>query len=225
VIRWRNVWLRKIEAEEANAILRNDGPGRDGPKKEFTALFNGRDLEGWTGATDGYRIEDESLFCKPGHGGNLYHERTLKDFIVELEINLPPGGNNGLALRYPGQGDTAYTGMCELQVLDNTHPRYAKLDPRQFHGSVYGQVAAERGYQRSVGSWNHQRVTVQEHRITVEVNGTVILDSDISTVEDLMYPKEKFAGRLRESGHFGLAGHGDPVRFRRIGVREIPARD
>ena len=225
VIRWRNVWLRKITAEEANAILRNDGPGRDGPKKEFTALFNGRDLEGWTGATDGYRIEDESLSCKPGHGGNLYHERILKDFTVELEINLPPGGNNGLALRYPGQGDTAYTGMCELQVLDNTHPRYAKLDPRQFHGSVYGQVAAERGYQRSVGSWNHQRVTVQGHRITVELNGTVILDSDISTVEDLMYPKQKFAGRLRESGHFGLAGHGDPVRFRRIGVREIPSRD
>mgnify|MGYP000370228801 CR=1 FL=1 len=40
----------------------------------------------------------------------------------------------------PGSGDTAYVGMCELQVLDNDAPKYAKLDPRQYHGSAYGMV-------------------------------------------------------------------------------------
>jgi hypothetical protein len=36
--------------------------------------------------------------------------------------------------------------MCEIQVLDDTAPQYAKLDPRQYNGPVYGIVAAQRGY-------------------------------------------------------------------------------
>ncbi|MDP6761901.1 MAG: DUF1080 domain-containing protein [Planctomycetota bacterium] len=224
-IRWRGVRLREIDAEEANAILRAGGPERDEPREAFEALFDGASLAGWKGATDGYEIVDGALACKAGSGGNLFHERVLGDCTLELEIQLPPGGNNGLALRYPGAGNPAYAGMCELQVLENTHPKYAELDPRQYHGSAYGQVAAERGYQRAVGAWNHQRVTLSGHRITVELNGTPILDHDISTVEELMGSPDHYAGRLRTSGHFGFAGHGDPVRFRRIGVREAQQGD
>ncbi|MAF64753.1 MAG: hypothetical protein CMJ84_03720 [Planctomycetes bacterium] len=220
-IRWRGIRLRAIGAEQANAILRAEGTDRDGPREAFEPLFDGESLEGWKGDTDGYAIEGETLSCKAGSGGNLYHERVLTDCTVELEIQLPPGGNNGLALRYPGEGNPAYSGMCELQVLENSHPKYADLDPRQYHGSVYGQVAAERGYQRAVGEWNHQRVTLRGHRVTVELNGTQILDSDISEVAELMGAAEHYAGRLRTSGHFGFAGHGDPVRFRHIGVREL----
>ena len=54
--------------------------------------------------------------------------------------------------------------MTELQVLDDTHREYAKLDPRQFHGSAYGMVAAKRGFLRPVGEWNFQEVTVKGSR-------------------------------------------------------------
>ena len=98
--------------------------------------------------------------------------------MVRLEFKLPPGGNNGLAIRYPGKGDTAYVGMCELQVLDDNYEKAtAKIDPRQAHGSAYGMVAAQRGYQRPIGEWNFQEVTVQGSTIKVELNGTVILDA------------------------------------------------
>ncbi len=220
-IRWRNVFLREIEAAEANEILRNGGPGKEPVDDGFIDIFNGRDLEGWAGPTDNYEVREGTIVCVPRHGGTIYYEEEYGDFVVELEIRVPPGGNNGLAIRYPGKGDTAYLGMCELQVLDNTHEKYAKLDPRQYHGSVYGQVAAERGYLRAPGHWNFQRVRVEGSRITVELNGSVILDRDLSTVESFMYEPQKFVGRTREHGYFGLAGHSDPVQFRALRIKRL----
>ena len=41
-------------------------------------------------------------------------------------------------------------------------------------------VAAKRGYLRPVGAWNFEEVTVKGPHITVELNGTVILDADVS---------------------------------------------
>ena len=49
-----------------------------------------------------------------------YTKAEYADFVARVEFKLPPGGNNGLAIRYPGKGDTAYVGMCEIQVLDDT---------------------------------------------------------------------------------------------------------
>ena len=143
------------------------------------------------------------------------------DFEVKLEFQLPPGGNNGLAIRYPGKGDTAYVGMCELQVLDNTAARYkGKLDPRQYHGSAYGMIAAHTGYLRPVGQWNYQKVTVRGSTVRVELNGTVILDGDLAKVTEFM-ANRPHPGKDRTKGYFGFAGHNDPVRFRNIEIRSL----
>ncbi len=95
------------------------GPATAGAEG-FVPIFNGRDFSGWTGAVDNYEVKDGALMCRPGQGGTLYTVAEYSDFIVRLEFNLPPGGNNGLAIRYPGKGDAAYAGMTELQVLDDT---------------------------------------------------------------------------------------------------------
>jgi len=175
-IRWRNVFLREVPADEANKILREkDGDG-------FSPIFNGKDFDGWAGPVQNYEAKDGALVCKPHKGGTIYTKEEYGDFVVRFELKLPPGGNNGLAIRYPGKGDTAYVGMCELQVLENTHPRWAKLNPMQFHGSAYGMVAAHRGFQRPVGEWNYQKVTVKGSTIQVELNGTIILDCDLAKV-------------------------------------------
>ena len=91
----------------------------------------------------------------------------------------------------------------------------------QYHGSAYGQAAAERGYQRAPGTWNIQEVTVVGSRITVELNGTRILDADLAAIQEFMYDAERFAGRLRTRGHFGFAGHNDPVRYRNVRIRRL----
>ena len=210
-IQWRNVFVREIGAEEANKWLRDHSQGK------FTTLFNGKDLNNWKGEVDNYEVVDGAIQCKTGHGGVLHTEQEYSDFTVRFEFQVPAGGNNGLAIRYPGKGDTAYVGMCELQVLDNTAAKYAKLDPRQYHGSAYGMIAAKQGYLRPVGEWNYQEVTVKGSTIHVELNGSVILNGDVSKVTEFM-ANSPHPGKDRTTGYFGFAGHNDPVRFRAVDI-------
>lgn len=213
-IRWKNIFVREIPAEEANKILASKG------NEGFKPLFDGKSLDGWKGAVDSYEVADGAIRCKPGKGGVLHTPDEYSDFVARVEFRLPPGGNNGLAIRYPGEGDTAYVGMCELQVLDNDAEKYAKLDPRQFHGSAYGMVAAARGFQRPIGEWNFQEVTVNGSTVKVELNGSVILDADLSKVTEFMADRPH-PGKDRTSGYFGFAGHSDPVEFRNVSIKPL----
>lgn len=188
----------------------------------FTSIFNGKDFTGWAGPIDNYEIKDGAIACKAGKGGTIYFNEELTDFTVRLEIKLSPGGNNGLAIRYPGTGDTAYVGMCELQVLDDDAPKYAKLDPRQFHGSAYGMVAAKRGHQKPVGEWNVEEVTVKGSTIKVVLNGETILDADLSKVDmSTVMANKAHPGKDRTKGFFGFAGHNDPIQFRNISLKKL----
>ncbi|WP_165249520.1 3-keto-disaccharide hydrolase [Paludisphaera soli] len=214
--RFRNVKLREIPAEEANAYLSK----LDGAVGGFAEVFNGKDLSGWKGPVENYEVVDGAIRCKPGHGGTLYYGEEYGDLVARVEFKLPPGGNNGLAIRYPGSGDAAYNGMTELQVLDDGAEKYAKLDPRQYHGSSYGMVAAQRGYLRPVGEWNYEKVTVKGPKIQVELNGTVILDADLSTVKEFM-ADSPHPGKDRTRGYFGFAGHNDPVEFRNVSIKPL----
>ena len=108
--------------------------------------------------------------------------------------------------------------MCELQILDDTATKYARLDPRQFNGSAYGMVPSHKGYLRPVGEWNFMEVSVKGPKIRVELNGTRIVDGDVSQVGEFMGNKEH-PGKDRPRGHFGFAGHNDPVAFRRIEIK------
>ena len=213
-IRWRNVFIRELSPADANERLNKH---RD---EGFAAVFNGKDLDGWDGPVNSYEVVDGAIRCKKGTGGTIYTKAEYADFVARVEIKIPAGGNNGLAIRYPGQGDTAYVGMCELQVLDNDAPGYAKLDPRQYHASAYGMAPAHRGFQRPTGEWNFQEVTVQGSTIKVELNGSVILDTDLAKITEYM-ANSPHPGKDRTTGHFGFAGHGDAVEFRNVRIKQI----
>ena len=217
-IRWRNLFIREFSSEEATSYLAEKN------STGFQAAFNGKDFQGWSGPTENYEIRDGVLRCRPDQGGTIYTDEVYRDFVVRLQFKLPEGGNNGLAIRYPGHGDAAYSGMCELQVLHNDAEQYSQLDPRQYHGSAYGMVAAHRGYLRSPGEWNFQEVTVKGSTIVVELNGTVILNTDLNEViqwmDDRPHPSQ-----ANEAGHFGFCGHHDPVEFREIWIKTLPENE
>ena len=134
---------------------------------------------------------------------------------------LTPGANNGLGIRTPLKGDAAYVGI-ELQILDNSSPRYSQLKPYQYHGSIYGVVPAKRGYLRPVGEWNFQEVAVEGQRIRVSLNGITIVDADIEaasregTVDGRPHP-----GLKNKKGHIGFLGHGSKVEFRNIRIKRL----
>ena len=215
-IRWRNIFLREIGADEANKILASKGG------EGFKPVWNGKDFEGWGGPVDQYEIKDGAIVCQKGKGGTIYAKEELGDFVARVEFKLPPGGNNGLAIRYPGEGDTAYAGMCELQVLDDDAAQYAKLDPRQYCGSVYGMSAAQRGYVRPAGEWNFYEITVKGPTIRVELNGSIINQADVSKIApETFMANHPHPGRDRTSGFFGFAGHNDPVAFRNVLIKKL----
>lgn len=214
-IRWKNIFVREIGTEEANQILATIG------SEGFEPIFNGTDLTGWAGPIENYEVNDGVLRCKPHSGGTIFTEQEYSNFKVRFQFKLPPGGNNGLAIRYPGSGDTAYEGMCELQILDSEHESYKNLDARQYHGSAYGMAPAARGYLRPTGEWNFQEVTVEGSKIRVELNGFLILNTDLAGITEYM-ANSPHPGKDRTSGHFGFAGHGDAVEFREVSLLELP---
>ena len=216
-IRWRNIFIREIGSEESNEILAAHS------EEDFESVFNGTDFEGWAGKVENYEVHEGVLRCQPEKGGTVFTKDQFSDFAVQFQFRLPAGGNNGLAIRYPGGDgsvDTAYAGMCELQVLDSEHAKFENLDSRQYHGSAYGIAAAHRGYLRNNDQWNFQQVTVVGSTIKVELNGTIILDSDLSTVKEFLDDKPH-PGVTRTSGHFGFAGHNDPVEFKDVKIKRI----
>ncbi len=215
-IRWKNVFIREIGGTEANQILASHG------KEGFQSIWNGKDLTGWNGAVADYEVVDGSIRCKKGKGGCLFTQAEYADFAFRAEVQVPSAGNNGFAIRYPGSGDAAYVAMTELQVLaeDYEAKTGSKLDPRQAYGGAYGMATAHQGYQRPNGEWNFQETTVQGSRIRTELNGFVILDADLSTITNYM-ANSPHPGKTRTKGHFGFAGHNDPVAFRNLSVKPL----
>jgi HEAT repeat protein len=214
---FRNIFIREISRD-------TDVPGiaEAETAEGFAPLFNGRDLDGWTGDTKGYAAEAGKIVIHPELGsGNLYTVKEYADFVLRFEFKLTPAANNGLGVRAPLEGDAAYEAM-ELQILEDGSPVYWGLKPYQYHGSIYGVVAARRGALKPIGEWNTEEVTVRGPRVTVVVNGTTIVDADIDaasaggTVDGNAHP-----GLSRKFGHIGFLGHGSIVEFRRIRVKEL----
>jgi Domain of Unknown Function (DUF1080) len=203
-----------------SANPQNDGRPDSGDQSEFTSIFNGVDLTGWQGATEDYEVVDGSITCKPDRGGVLFTTQEYADFTVKLEFKLSAGGNNGLAIRYPGHGRASVDAMCELQILDDDAEMYKDLDPRQYHGAIYGMVAPRRGFLKPVGEWNSQEVTVRGSTIQVILNGTEIVNADVSSVTEFK-DGQAHPGKELQHGYFGFAGHNDPVQFRNIQIKRL----
>ena len=191
----------------------------------FELLFNGDNLSGWVGNKTDYVVENGMIIIYPDKGGkgNLYTEKEYANFIFRFEFQLTPGANNGLGIRAPLDGNSAYKAM-ELQILDNTAEKYKDLHEYQYHGSVYGVIPAKRGFLKPVGEWNQQEVIAEGNNIKVILNGEVIVDGNLKEArKGGTMDGKKHPGLKNKKGHIGFLGHGDLVRFRNIRIKEILA--
>ncbi len=185
----------------------------------FTPLFNGKDLTGWkaTGKMSVWGAEKDHIFVAGGGGGWLLTEKEYGDYEVRLEYKMPKGGNSGLALRTPMQGDPAYAGM-EIQLIDDVNWP-GKLETWQHTGSIYNVVPAKKIDNKEIGDWNKIRVVAKGRNILIEQNGSVLVDANLDD-----YAEEhgkRHPGILREKGHFGLQSYNLRVEFRNIVLKEL----
>ena len=189
----------------------DDAPKNDG----FVSLFNGVDLKGWVGNTDGYKATDGVLVCLAGKskGGKIYTAKEYADFIFQFDFKLTSGANNGVGIRAPLTGNPSKNAF-EIQILDNSAKKYAKIKPTQFHGSIYKRAAAKRGHLKPVGQWNRQEIRAEKNLITVILNGVKIVDR----VDVARYKKPS-------KGHICFLGHGSQVEFRNIRIKDLNPPD
>ena len=229
-MRFKDIYVRDLSVRTESAPQAQD----DG----FTTLFNGKDLTGWVygrragGAENrngkGYQIENGVLFSTKEDGGNLYTVKEYADFVLRFDVRLTENANNGIGIRAPLEGDAAYAGM-EIQVLDDSGSQYQNLRPAQYHGSVYNMFPAKRGFQKPVGEWNSEEITVRGRQVTVKLNGVTIVDANLDDVkDDAILAKQRDLSRPEGSrgiantkGHIGLLGHGTRVEFRNIRIKEL----
>jgi len=215
-IAFRDIYVREIKESDYSLTPDERALG-------FVALFNGSDLNNWVGNKSSYIVENKAINVKPGDGsgGNLYTEKEYADFIFRFEFMLTPAANNGIGIRAPLTGNAAYAGM-EIQVLDDTDPVYADIEPYQHHGSVYGVIPAKQGFLKPLGEWNSEEITAIGTHIKVVLNGTVIVDGDIAGPRDNgTMDHNEHSGLKKSSGHIGFLGHGSELKFRNLRIKDL----
>ena len=217
---FRDIYVKELKRQEPFKLSAQE------QKEGFKVLFDGTNMYEWTGNLVDYTLKDGCIEVNPetSFGGNLYTMKEYGNFIFRFDFQLSPGGNNGVGIRTPMEGDAAYVGM-EIQILDCEHEIYKDITPLQHHGSVYGIIPAMADHHsafRPAGEWNSEEIMADGDHIRVTVNGQVILDGNIreATVNGTADHKEH-PGLFNKTGHIGFLGHGSPLKFRNIRIKEL----
>lgn len=188
----------------------------------FVALYNGKNLDGWRvkdGALKSWQADGELLSCIAAGGGWLVTEKQYSDFELKLEYRIPAGGNSGVGLRVPPEGNPAHEGM-EIQILDDADRPEGDLEPEQYTGSIYGQVAARRGASKPPGQWNALAVTLRANLIKIELNGQPLVETALDEQVEGKGGHKPLADRP-QTGFLALQSHGSRVDFRNIEIKDL----
>lgn len=198
----------------------------------FVALFNGKDLSGWKGLVanpikrqsmsaaqlkreqqkadeemrSGWKVED-GLLIFTGKGNNLATEKHYGDFEMYVDWKITEKGDAGIYLRGTPQVQIWDTALTEVGAEVGSGGLYNN----QNHPSKPLKVA-----DNSVGEWNTFYIKMVGDRVTVKLNGELVVDNVV--LENYwdrslpIFPEEQIE----------LQAHGTYVAYRDIYVRELP---
>ena len=148
-------------------------------REGWTALFNGRSLNGWTklGGKAQYKVEGGAIVGVSTLGQPntfLATKSEYSDFILEYEFKAEAGVNSGVQLR--SHSDKAYRNgvvygyQCEIDSPTTT----ASIYDEQRSVWLYNEPQIERDYR--LGEWNKVRVEAVGNHIRVWLNGKPTVD-------------------------------------------------
>lgn len=202
-----------VSADEANALSKAE------KQSGFELLFNGSNLDGWQQNKDkpNWGVEDGAI-TRIGRGGSLTYgvKKVPDDFELRFEWKVAKGSNSGVYYR-PGQ--------YEYQILDNAVHRDGQ-NPRTSAASLYFCMAPSHDATAPVGEWNRGRIVCKSSVIQHWLNGKKVIDFDYSDPKwefNVTMLKQRGADLKARGGSLFLQDHGDPVWYRSIRLRSIPA--
>ncbi len=194
------------------------------PPAGFTALFDGKTLEGFEqyNGTATYRVEDGTIVGKTNEGSPNSFLCTVKhygDFELHFEVKVDDALNSGVQIRSATKGGTP---------SGRVHGPQVEIATNGTAGFVYGEALgtgwlspdkarADKTKKAAFkkGEWNEYKVVAKGNQIDTWVNGV--------HVANLTDEKSKMA-----EGFIGLQVHGIKkgtgpyeVRWRNLFVKEL----
>ena len=214
------------------------------PPPGFTALFNGKDLTGWQGnidmkqratlpkekqeelikkrtdiAREHWKVKDGVLALDGKGGVSLQTVKDYGNFELLVDWKIEKKGDSGIYLR----------GQPQVQIWDSdnlapslkadagtgsgglwNNPLPKGIDPRSI-----GKTPIKKA-DKPVGEWNTFRIIMKGDRVTVYLNGEMVV------INQPLAPYKAFNDKLPEKGPIELQFHNDPIWFRNIYIKELP---
>lgn len=173
-------------------------PPLNQPPPGFRALFNGKDLSGWKAdeqTKEHWQVID-GVLVYDGKGKSLASEEEFANFVLYVDWKIEKGGDSGIYLR----------GCPQVQIWDREEGSGGLWNNKQHESKPL--VRAD----NPPGEWNTFRIEMVGEKVTVHLNGKLVVDN---------VPLDTLGGRT--SGPILLQHHGNPLQFRNIYIKELPA--
>lgn len=176
-------------------------PGDSDPPAGFTALFDGKTLNGWKneGKAKGHWSVKDGVLLYDGKGDSLVTAKPYKDFELYVDWKIDKGGDSGIYLR----------GCPQVQIWDNPIGSGGLYNNEK--GPSKPLVVAD----KPIGEWNTFHITMKGDVVSVELNGKLVVDK---------VPLENYFDRTKSVpavGPIELQHHDHPLEFRNIFVKEL----
>jgi len=203
---------------------------------DFVSLFNEQDLSGWKGLVDPrkkatlsaeelLKAQEEAdlrmrmhwhveygVLAFNGGGENLCTVEDYADFELYVDWKIETAGDSGIYLR----------GTPQVQMWDADHEPYWKHGADKGSGGLWNNRDHARfplaKVDKPAGEWNTFFIRMVEERVTVKLNGCLVVDNVI--MENYWEPGKPIATK----GPIELQSHGDKLWFRNLYVRELTDR-
>jgi 3-keto-disaccharide hydrolase len=198
----------------------------------WKVLFDGKSTDAWRGfrrdtfPSKGWVIEDGAL--KTVLGGDrcdLMTKDRYKDFELELEWRLTPGGNGGLFYDVAETDNEAYFTGPEIQILDDAGHADGK-NPKRTAGSLYDMIAPVGKKLKPVGQYNQYRIVKKAGHVEHWVNGTKVVEYQLGSPElTKLIAASKFKDMplfaKEGQGYIAIQHHGQEAWYRNIRIRPL----
>jgi len=194
--------------------------------KGWRWLFVGKNLDGWQNAAGkvpgkGWVVERRAM-VRQGRAGDIWTKERFGDFILDLQMKTK--GNSGIFIRTDNIRDCVQTG---IEVAVDRSFGKQRLGKHDF-GAIYDCLAPTKNALKGPDDWQDVRVTCDDNKITIEVNGELVTDMDLNKwTEARRNPdgsKNKFRTAYKEmkrEGHIGFQDHGAWVTYRNVKIKPL----
>lgn len=185
-------------------LLAATGAGAAGVPEDFTDLIAGRTLSAWqeaATAVEHWKVEGGELI-NDGKGGDLVTAKAYRNFELRLEWKIPLKGDSGVYL----------PGGQQVQIWAKESGSGGFVFDHKY--TVSPAVVAD----RPLGEWNTFRIRLVQGKVTVTLNGKVVMKE--VPVEKGFAPA--LAGPVEGPLRLQKSPHNVPTAFRNIFIRELP---